>query len=830
MADFGKLYLDKEKDIIIELDMADGGLRYVLRTPNHAKGNLITNLANLCGLPLSTGIDGLKVIKGEVPCYVDERNREIYVLRLADTKVANIYPDGTIERKAYIPAISKTLMSQTKGYRLDVQKTLVKTYIRREYKFRTDLHTHMNANLDADLLIALGIFHNIRYPLYYIKKLRLRCSDSQKELLEQQRKEVARRFKDSPLKGKFLTRRIDDNTFLNFADLILNNLENAAYNLPRIRASLTILKDGQAVFTNLEKVYLYRYVFTKGQPADGLVPLGNYREIPDADIVNAVERMISDSKTPEYKNLTLFQNKLLWIARSLKSRGVVYTEISDTTLVKPDGAPKMLSLVHEVMPAITRETGVTIRFLAAIRRIPLTIIRDKAAVREDVTAQLNVIRAVAADPYVAGSDIIGEEINDIRELRAVLSELVKIAAGHEGFVIRIHAGENDSLRDNVANSLACVRDSLAEGQPMPNLRIGHGLYTANLTSPKGRQLIEDLRQSGAVLEFQLTSNVRLNNLTALDRHPLRQYLKGGVMCVQGTDGGAIYGTDSIDEQLALERLLDLSYDEMLAMRAAEDRVLTQSLQTFNDKAAAFAALPESGNAEEYYKRQIESAAKESGSIEITTEKLESALCFKNQIREIPTEKAPVVLLGGSFNSSRHATRMNENMRGLVRSLTEKLDPEKVCFVIGSRLTGYERELVELAGGRFEIFAIVPTRVTPAEAKRIKKSGVGVRVSIESTRMGLYKSFAYEIFKRRPSVVVALDGNSAGANTIQEAKNGKRKAWVFVNRRARVLYAKALAIQGYVSIFDDAKVLPQILGAVDKVSNETINSNWYLPDL
>ena len=97
MAYFGKFYLDKEKDIIVELELTDGGMSYILRTPNHAKGNLITNLANLCSLPLSKGDDGLKVIRGEVPCYVDERNREVYVLRLADTKVANIYPDGEIE-------------------------------------------------------------------------------------------------------------------------------------------------------------------------------------------------------------------------------------------------------------------------------------------------------------------------------------------------------------------------------------------------------------------------------------------------------------------------------------------------------------------------------------------------------------------------------------------------------------------------------------------------------------------------------------------------------------------------------------------------------------
>ena len=128
----------------------------------------------------------------------------------------------------------------------------------------------------------------------------------------------------------------------------------------------------------------------------------------------------------------------------------------------------------------------------------------------------------------------------------------------------------------------------------------------------------------------------------------------------------------------------------------------------------------------------------------------------------------------------------------------------------------ERELAELAGERFEIYAIVPTRITPAEASRLKRANVGIRVSIEPTGMGLYKSFAYEIFKRRPSVVVALDGNSAGANTIQEAKNGKREARIFVYRGAKVLYSKAQAIQGYVSTFDGAEVIDSIIASVDKV--------------
>ena len=55
---FGRFFLDKEKDIIVELDQTGERMTYLLRTPNHRTGNLITNLARLCGLPLSEDEQG----------------------------------------------------------------------------------------------------------------------------------------------------------------------------------------------------------------------------------------------------------------------------------------------------------------------------------------------------------------------------------------------------------------------------------------------------------------------------------------------------------------------------------------------------------------------------------------------------------------------------------------------------------------------------------------------------------------------------------------------------------------------------------------------------
>ena len=201
MERFGRFYLDKEKDMIVDLFMAESELFYTLRTPNHGTGNLIRNFAKLCELPLEKDEDGLLIIRGTIPSYYDISGRTVYVFRLANTKVANIYPDGTIELKAMIPSIAKTLMSQTKNYSGNAWRTIGKTFIRTECKFRTDLHTHMNANLSPDLLIALGIFHQIRYPLYYIRKLSLRLTEEQMKYLVEKRAETAETFQASPLTG-----------------------------------------------------------------------------------------------------------------------------------------------------------------------------------------------------------------------------------------------------------------------------------------------------------------------------------------------------------------------------------------------------------------------------------------------------------------------------------------------------------------------------------------------------------------------------------------------------------------------------------------------------
>ncbi len=808
MTYFSYFFLDNEKDIIVNLYKDLDRLFFELETPNHHTGNLLRNLAALCDLPLSENDDGKLVIRGEVPCYIDGGNREIYVFRLGPVKVANIYHDGNIEIKAFIPAISKTLMSQTRDYGLDIRKTIFKSFIPKELKFRSDLHTHMNGNLPPDVMIALGIYHQIRYPFYYVKKLGLKLTAAQEAKVMQQREKVERQFVNSELTGKYLDRKIDDETFINFADLILCNLDNAEENIVKIRGSLSILKDGQAVFTNLEKVYLYRYVFAKGRESEEKINITGVSFIPDEDVKKTLERMLLDHETELYRDNSIFQDKLLWIARGYKAQGIFYAEIADTTLVKKYESVKMLTEIHEVMPKIYRETGVMIRFLAAMRRIPLTIVKDRITPSDYLARNLEVLKAVAVDPYVAGCDFVGEEINDIIALKPVFREIVKIAAEDPSFVIRVHAGENDSTKDNISHSIACVRDNLAKGQKMPVMRLGHGLYTYSLRSKKGKEVLKELKENNIVLEFQITSNVRLNNLNSLEGHPLKAYLRNGIACVQGTDGAALYGTTPIDEQLTLMNLLDLSYEDIKKMKDAESEVIAAAKAAYTRKKETLKKLTEGRDLEEFLLSRMTPA--DSALTLKGVKKLDAVAELKDRIEEIPWDLTPVIVMGGSFNTEKRSTVLTEEGKKQIDSLLESLDPEDYCFVIGHKLSGYEKYLTEHDKKGFRIFSVVPSLISEHEKKKLLDSGVYIRVSPESEGTGIYKSFNYEIFERRPSIVIAFDGNSAAANMIQEARNGKGSAQIFVSSRSRTLRNKAGSLEGYVKFFDPESPIEQQL--------------------
>lgn len=128
-----KFYLDKEKDIRVNLyKEKEDEIIYIIETPNHHTGNLITSLAKVCKMQTIKDENDMKIIKGVIPAYViGNSNKDIYILKLGGVEVATIYEDGRIEQRVQIPAIIKTFMSQTKDYQLNIDQTLVSAYIQK---------------------------------------------------------------------------------------------------------------------------------------------------------------------------------------------------------------------------------------------------------------------------------------------------------------------------------------------------------------------------------------------------------------------------------------------------------------------------------------------------------------------------------------------------------------------------------------------------------------------------------------------------------------------------------------------------------------------------
>ena len=816
-----KFYLDKEKDIVVNLlkSSEPDELIYILKTPNHHTGNLITNLAKVANVETKKDEKDMKIITGTLPACINDDGEEVYIFRLGGIKIANIYPDGRIERKAKIPAIIKLLMAQTKDYKLPIEKTIVKSYILKKSKFRTDLHTHLNQILQPDLLIALGMKHQIGYSLYYIKKLGIKVTAKQEKELFRKRKEIEKKYKNSDLTGKILERKIDDEVLINLADLILNNLENAEENIVKIRNSLVLLKDGQAVFTNLEKTILYRYAIIRGKQVSETekidLSLEKIEAIEDKDIRQALKKMLEDSKPGnQYEHNTFYQDKLLWIAREYQKQGIKYVEIANSTLPKK-GETGIMHLVemHEVMPKIEEETGVAIRYLAAASRTLYT--------KQQLKECPAVIKALSKSPYVVGMDLIGEEINNVTDFSDIIEEIVKYAIYEDkGFTIRLHAGETDAFKDNVEKALDCIKICVPNGQKAPPFRLGHGLYVPDLDSKEGKRIINKMKDLDVVLEFQLSSNVRLNNLTNLNNHPMKKYLEAGVKCVQGTDGCGFYGIDTIDEQIALRNLLDIKDSNFMRMRDVEEEILAKRKVYFEEKSKRFKEFLAGRTIQEALQEEEEKnlANLDLDSIDTTgVNNLNSYKVFQEKIVKLPTDKMPIVIAGGSFNSKGRITTLNEDTKKALKELLEKVDNKNTYILIGHKMQGYERAVLDIAkeiNKKFNVTAVVPKYVSEDIKENLENNQElsGIYVSPDPSELGIYKSFNYEIFERRNSVVVAFDGNSPVSNLIQEAKNGKGKAKIYVNSDVALLKEKASSLEGYVRLFNhDNSLAEEILG-------------------
>ena len=75
---FTTFYLDKERDIVVNLyKSGEDELTYVIETPNHGTGNLITSLAKVSGKEISKNQKDLKIITGTIYASINSKNEDV---------------------------------------------------------------------------------------------------------------------------------------------------------------------------------------------------------------------------------------------------------------------------------------------------------------------------------------------------------------------------------------------------------------------------------------------------------------------------------------------------------------------------------------------------------------------------------------------------------------------------------------------------------------------------------------------------------------------------------------------------------------------------------
>lgn len=244
------------------------------------------------------------------------------------------------------------------------------------------------------------------------------------------------------------------------------------------------------------------------------------------------------------------------------------------------------------------------------------------------------------------------------------------------------------------------------------------------------------------------------------------------------------------------------------MRKVEDELLNVNDKYFKEKTEKFEQLL--GNRQmrevllEIENAELDKIKDEEGDLRVINT-LESEKVLRDKIKELPQNKIPIVIAGGSFNKKGRKTEISEDGEKIISDLVKQLDSEKVYFVIGHKMEGYEKAIVDMSEKykkKFEINAIIPKMVSENVKEKLEDRKItGVRISTESEELGIYKSFNYEIFERRKAIVIAFDGNSPVSNLVLEAKNGKGKSKIYVNQENEILREKVDSLEGYVVPFD-----------------------------
>lgn len=335
--------------------------------------------------------------------------------------------------------------------------------------------------------------------------------------------------------------------------------------------------------------------------------------------------------------------------------------------------PAAWAVAHDVVPALERELGVELRFLVALSR------HDDPEWTLDC---IELLQAIGPSRLIAGVDFMGHETCSTRQLAGHISRIADWAHhARPGFVIRVHAGENAAYPENIRVALDAV-----EGRKV-KARIGHGLYGADPAT------LKRLAATETIVEFNLTSNLALNNIRRPEEVPIAKYVAAGVKVVLGTDGYGLYQTDPAFEARAA-LLCGLSIDDLEQLRETE-RSLLEEVRDRERSLPERPIFPAPSAPKHYDEARVRAAAieaREQARLKLTDRlrQIRAEVLDEESVERLLTGKYCISVAGSWRESfSRLSDRERGHLTTQLRELVAGLDPERFVLITGGTALGVE---------------------------------------------------------------------------------------------------------------------------------------------
>lgn len=494
------------------------------------------------------------------------------------------------------------------------------------------------------------------------------------------------------------------------ADVLLSDLPDGPRG--RLARELAVAADERITFVDMERIYRLRSPITKS---------------PDA--MPAI---------------------LAKLARDYAAMGIRYVELSLGSLAEA----RVLRAIHEHVPAIEDETGVTLRFLLAMSR------HNDPEWDEDLVRRLATLDGSV---YVAGVDFMGHETNSTRafapQLRAISDWATR---SRPGFVIRVHAGESPSHPENVR-----VAIEETAGRAV-SLRIGHGLYGVDDAT------LDAIVRTGAIVEINLDSNVALNHLTSGRDVPLRRYVDAGARIVLGSDGYGIYGA-SAESAARAALVVGLRPSDLSgALAAVENDVIARAKD--RDEAALVArrsyVVPDDLPPLAFTPAVVERrhAAEAARDAALSARLAQIAVPFLDHAGVVAlAEGRQLVSIAGSWKHSWDAMTDEERarMEHELHAFVDALDPTRVVLATGGTALGVEGR----AGARAKVRGIPVVGAIVSETSPDVLDGASI-THVHVVAKDLYEKGArlYELVASVGGACFFAGGGQIVSDEIQAAKN------------------------------------------------------------